>query len=215
MDFPFSRFIQRPVYAFFLLTVIAGAVSLFLLRKANDAITEIDGIQTKPLFLARKEFLPEGRVSADIGRWKTYTNDAYGFELKYPDDFEESVSLAEFGVSGDSPVREVFVNAIPPVASFNEYLIALLHIRNKGQREGRIFVFKKGPVVVSGRSAFQEELYDFSISSFVVRTFIDFIPFGIISITVRESGVRLGADSLPQGLTDLNAKIISTIRHTQ
>ena len=215
MESAFSRLNQRSVLTFLLLTVIAGAVSLFLLRKANDAINEIDGIQTEPLFLARKELLSDGEVSADVDKWKTYKNNAYGFEVRYPGDFEESTSLAEFGASGDSPVREVFVNAIPPVASFNEYLNALIRIRNKGQREGRIAIFKKGPIAASGRSAFQEELYDVSINSFVVRTFIDFMPLGIISITVRESGGRGKSDSAPRGLIDLSTKIISTVKRTR
>lgn len=215
MESVFSRLNQRSVLTFLLLTVIAGAVSLFLLRKANQAISEIEGIRTEPLFLARKEFLLDGEMNANVDKWKTYKNDRYGFEVRYPDDFKESASPAEFGASGDSPVREVFVNAIPPAVSFNEYLNALLLVRNKGQREGRIAIFKKGTASISGRSAFQEELYDVSINSFVIRTFIDFLPLGIISVTLRESGERRGSNSSPQGLMDLSAKIISTVRQTQ
>lgn len=195
--------------------MIAGAVSLFLLRKANDAISEIEGISIEPLFLARKEILLDGEMSADIDKWKTYSNDRYGFEVRYPNDFTENASPSEFGASGDSPVREVYVNAIPPAVSFNEYLNALLFIRNKAQREGRIALFKKGQASINGRSAFQEELYDVSINSFIIRTFIDFLPFGIISITVRESGERGGNNLAPRGLIDLNAKIISTVRPTR
>lgn len=209
----FSRLNQRPVYAFLLLTVIAGAVSLFLLKKANTAVNEIESIQSVPLFVARKEYLSDDIVgTVNISGWKTYRNEEYGFEIKYPVDFEEYKSSTEFGALESRAYREVFVNIIPPSVNFREYLDALTRIRAKGQRDGRIVIFKKGSKTVSGREGFEEELYDSSINSFVIRTFADFTPHAVVSITVREGGKLDGKTGVSSGLRRVSDGITSTLR---
>lgn len=209
----FSRLNQRSVLTFLLITVIAGAVSFFLLKKADTAINEIDAIQSAPVFVARKEYLSDDvGVVANISGWKTYRNEKYGFEIKYPVDFEEYKSLKEFGALESKAYREVFVNVIPPSINFREYLEALLLIRAKGQRDGRIVIFKKGPKTVSGREGFEEELYDSSINSFVIRTFADFTPLAIVSITVREGGKFDEKNGVSSGLRRVSDGITSTLR---
>ena len=88
---------QRSVLTFFLLTVIAGAVSLFLLKKADTAIHEIESIQSKPLFVAHKEYL-----SVDVSDWKTYRNDKYGFEVKYPVEYDVREAITKHPVRPDA-----------------------------------------------------------------------------------------------------------------
>jgi len=209
----FSRLNQRSVLTFFLLTVIAGAVSFFLLKKANTAVNEIESIQSAPLFVARKEYLSDDTgITANVSGWKTYRNEKYGFEIKYPADFEEYKSSTEFGALESRAYREVFVNIIPPSVNFREYLDALTRVRAKGQRDGRIVIFKKGSKAVSGREGFEEELYDSSINSFVIRTFVDFTPLAIISITVREGGKLEKKTEVSPGLRRASDGITSTLR---
>ena len=216
MESAFSRLNQRSVLTFLLLTVIAGAVSFFLLKKADTAINEIESIQSEPLFVARKEYLSDDiGITANVSGWKTYRNEKYGFEIKYPGDFEEYKSSREFGASQSSVYREIFVNVIPPSVNFREYLDALTLIRAKGQRDGRIVIFKKGAKTVSGREGFEEELYDSSINSFVIRTFADFTPLAIVSITVREGGKLEGKTGASSGLRRVSDGITSTLRRVQ
>ena len=75
MESVFSRLNQRSVLTFLLLTVIAGAVSFFLLKKADTTINEIESIQSAPLFVARKEYLLDDTgIIENVSGWKTYRN---------------------------------------------------------------------------------------------------------------------------------------------
>lgn len=212
----FSRLNLRSALTLLLLTVIASATAYFLIKKANDAISEIDSIQSEPLFVARKEYFLEGSSSTtDVSKWKTYKNEKYGFEIRYPDDFNELVSSAEFGASQGRTYRDVYINMIPPVVNFQGYLAALLRVRTNGVREGRLTVFEKEAKTIGGRMAFREGLYDNSINAFVIRTFIDLLPLAIISVTVREGRELDSAKEVPSGLRQLADDIVSTFRRAQ
>lgn len=85
--------VQRSLTYFFVLILVATATALFILKKANEAITEIDHLGNIYALSLRESSggapssLPAGvdRSQADIGEWKTYRNEEYGFEVRYPD----------------------------------------------------------------------------------------------------------------------------------
>src|SRR3989344_1471543 len=105
------RLTERSLFTFLLITVIGSLTALFLLNKARTAINKIESIQPLPLFGARREYL--GPDADGPIRWKIYRNDAYGFEMRYPDDFKEQKVGGEFSASQSAVFREIFVNAIP------------------------------------------------------------------------------------------------------
>lgn len=90
---------RRSLLNFGVLTLVAIATTVFVLKKANDAIAEISALSSMPAYLGDKEAAGTSSVE-DATTWKTYRNAALHYEVSYPASHEIFVSVSEKVVSG-------------------------------------------------------------------------------------------------------------------
>lgn len=81
---------QRSLLNFAVLIIVATGTAVFVLGEAKKAVAEIDVLGNTPVYLGARTFAREGsqiETEVDTSTWKTYRNEKYGFEVKYPEDF--------------------------------------------------------------------------------------------------------------------------------
>ena len=103
---------------FIFVALVLGMTALVLVVYIKT-ISAISELQESPAYKTRQALLDEGARGSmmdvsqiDTSTWKTYRNDKYGFEVRYPSDFlidifSQSVVIYEKGksqVTSDSPI---------------------------------------------------------------------------------------------------------------
>lgn len=78
---------RRSLLNFAILIVVAAATTVFVLNSARKAVAQIDALNDTPIYIARRQAITDDK-RADTSDWKTYRNEKYGFEVKYPIDWK-------------------------------------------------------------------------------------------------------------------------------
>ena len=144
--------------------------------------------------------------------WLTYRNEEYGFEVKYPEDFEEygyEKKSDSFSAQSKKTRYSIHINVVTGKSSFREYLLEIEDIRAKAYGGGpSVTVLRKQEMNILDKPAMHQEIQSLAATLPGIETFIDITPKMIISISVRGGDW----DSSFESLRELNNQILSTFR---
>ena len=94
---------KRSLLNFGVLLIVAVGTASFVLNKGLNAIAEVDRMSNTPLYRAERDLLAEGKTADTTtsstsltAGWKIYRNQKYGFEVKYPPEWQ----FKDFGSTG-------------------------------------------------------------------------------------------------------------------
>lgn len=91
---------QRSLLNFAILIVVSSATAVFILNNARKAIAEIDVLNSRPV-IAQRQFIADDDKKIDTSNWKTYRNEEFGFEVRYPENWRVRDITTQLGVSTD------------------------------------------------------------------------------------------------------------------
>ena len=77
---------SRLMFGIFVIFIIA--VTVFLLTKIDNAISEIEQISRTSPYQQARRMLEESPGVIDMSAWKTYRNEKYRFEVRYPNTYD-------------------------------------------------------------------------------------------------------------------------------
>lgn len=107
---------KRSLLNFAILFVVAAAVTIFVLRKAGQAVAEIEALNELPAYRAEHESTGPPESSAETtgtSLWRAYRNEKYGFAVRYPsnlkaeftEDFKPTPYEAKLNIWADNHYR--------------------------------------------------------------------------------------------------------------
>lgn len=85
--------VQRSVISFIVIIVFGIGAAIVVVKKGNDAADELERLNSR-VFAVHRAALAQGSDDesgsgiVDTSNWKTYRNEKYGFEMKYPEFWE-------------------------------------------------------------------------------------------------------------------------------
>jgi len=178
----------------------------------------IDTIDTKELAKEEKPTIePPSPIEAaapalDTSDWKTYRNEEFGFEVKYPSNFDVSASSLE-GLVVTSPERyEVLVVVRTGYSSLEEYMNELDMVQaTADEGDPSVEVRQRFDMRVAGYPAVQQEVWGLASGFPSIETFIDLIDFTPKSI-ILVSTQGMGEVGFSDALQQLHRQVISTFR---
>ncbi|MBI2096119.1 MAG: hypothetical protein HYT43_00575 [Candidatus Taylorbacteria bacterium] len=178
--------------------------------------TSITGknVETIPL----TEIYPSTSDFFGTSTWQTYRNDEFGFELKYPSEFEV-YGADRTGISAQSQSgahQLIGINIIEGKASLQAYLTELEQLQASAyEGDPSVAVLRRYETTTAGYPSITREVQLLAAALTQIETFIDVSPKMIVSIHTREGYTREGEYKEPQpdrSLKQLHDQILSTFR---
>ena len=152
--------------------------------------------------------------SVDTSTWQTYRNEGYGFEVRYPKEFEEygyTQEINSFSAQSLGTRQSFHIRVIAGQASFRGYIDEIDRLRATAYEGGSsVVVLRRVDTEVAGRSAIEREIQLLAAGLVGIETFVDMTPRVIISLSTRE-GEYKGAE-VDESLRQLHTQILSTFR---
>ena len=112
----------RSSLCFLILLALATGFTVFILTKAQEAVSEINRLSEGQIFLLRNALDAGSSRVADVSNWKTYRNEKYGFEVRYPSSWTarectkvaalDTTSCVQIGAQETDSSLRIYVN--PP-----------------------------------------------------------------------------------------------------
>jgi hypothetical protein len=206
-------FISLPFVGFFLGMRYQEMMDLSKRQQEKSSLV----IPRTPILSPAEALAKEGNSIANptvdpsiTANWKTYRNDEFGFELKYPLYFEKFNEYYNKTLSARSKNGEIFfsVHVITNQPSLEDYLGKLDNSRTAEHPEiDPVTILKKSNERVGSFRAVQYEIAQYAAPSFSIETYLEVPPDRIISLRLARID-----KNLTESDRQLYDQILSTFR---
>lgn len=187
---------KKSIVLFLILVAVASTTGWFLVRETRITGESLDKTAFVPVQIFKKPV--DDTDLLDTSKWKTYRNEEYGFEVKYPEEWKLLETFEEKGKGTDLYFGDARKNYNQNDTDFSKTIIVGVHLNNNP------ILVKKNELLDTWRKGYDIKTYQVIVDKSFEGTYYTGFGEGMLMDSIDSKDYEFSISIKPDGGENLS-----------